>query len=89
MSWSRAPCWTEHVALPKPDLAIFFRLDALTGSDRWASYPKDIAGCLLPDGGEERCFPSFFMEVKRSADNLEAAFQANLHSASQALYNTF
>lgn len=79
----------EHVTMPKPDLAIFFRLNALTGANIWASYPREIAGCLRPDGGEERCFPFFFMEVKRSADNLEAAFRANLHSASQALYNIF
>jgi hypothetical protein len=80
---------SEHMSLPKPDLAISFRLAALTGSDPWASYPSEIAGCLRPDGSEERCFPFFFIEVKRCADNLEAAFRANLYSASQALYNIF
>ena len=36
----------------------------------------------------KRCFPFFLKEVKRSRDNFEAAFRPNLHSASQALYNT-
>lgn len=79
----------KHITRPKPDLAIFFRLDALTGERIWDSYPDEIADCLRPDGGDERCFPFFFMEVKRSADNLEAAFRANLYSASQSLYNIF
>ncbi|KIX09790.1 uncharacterized protein Z518_00871 [Rhinocladiella mackenziei CBS 650.93] len=79
----------EHVTLPKPDLAVFFKLEALTGPNIWAPYPKEMAGSLRPDGGPERCFPFLFMEVKRSADNLESAFRANLHSASQALYNIF
>jgi hypothetical protein len=78
-----------EVTLPKPDLAIFFKLSALTGSSVWAPYPNEISRCLRPDGGDERCFPFFFMEVKRAADNLESAFRANLLSASQALYNIF
>jgi hypothetical protein len=77
------------VTLPKPDLAIFFKLSALTGASAWAPYPSEISHCLRPDGGDERCFPFFFIEVKKAAGDLESAFRANLHSASQALYNIY
>lgn len=79
----------HRVSLPKPDLAIFFKLNALTGTSVWAPYPNEIGHCLRPDGGDERCFPFFFMEVKKAAGDLESAFRANLHSASQALFNIF
>jgi hypothetical protein len=79
----------QEVALPKPDLAIFFKLGSLLGSNVWAPYPGEISCCLRPDGGDERCFPFFFMEVKGADGNIESAFRANLLNASQALYNIF
>jgi hypothetical protein len=44
---------------------------------------------MRPDGGVGRCFPFIFMEAKRGAHDLEPAYMANLHSASQALFNIY
>jgi hypothetical protein len=79
----------DEVTLPKPDLAVSFTLEAFTGSDTSSPFPKDIGACMRPDGGIGRCFPFIFMEVKRGAHDLDSASMANLHSASQALFNIY
>ena len=79
----------DDVTLPKPDLAVSFTLEAFTGADTSSPVPKEISKCMRPDGGVTRCFPFIFMEVKRGAHDLKTAFMANLHSASQALYNIY
>lgn len=80
----------DVVTLPKPDLAIFFKPEALTGENKvYSPIPKQISSCMRPDGGLKRCFPFVFMEVKKAAHDLESASMANMHSASQALYNIY
>lgn len=78
----------EAVSLPKPDLAIFFKLESLT-TDLSVTFPKVLSECLRPDGGTWRCFPFLFIEAKRRGNDLEQAYLANAHSASQALYNMY
>jgi hypothetical protein len=79
----------DEVTLPKPDLAVSFTLEAFTGTDTSSPFPKEIGSCMRPDGGVGRCFPFIFMEAKRGAHDLEPASMANLHSASQALFNIY
>jgi hypothetical protein len=79
----------DKITLPKPDLAIFFKLEALTGTDTSSPVPKEISNCMRPDGGVGRCFPFVFIEAKRAAHDLETASMANMHSASQALFNIY
>ena len=79
----------DEVTLPKPDLAVSFTLEAFTGTDTSSPFPKQISACMRPDGGVGRCFPFIFMEAKRGAHDLEPAYMANLHSASQALFNIY
>lgn len=79
----------DDISLPKPDLAISFTLKSFTGDeDDSAPIPTDLERCISPDGGD-RCFPFLFMEVKKAAADLQDAEMANLHSASQALYNMY
>jgi hypothetical protein len=79
----------DEVTLPKPNLAVSFTLEAFTGTDTSSPFPKEIGSCMRPDRGVGRCFPFIFVEVKRGAHDLESASMANLHSASQALFNIF
>jgi hypothetical protein len=79
----------DDISLPKPDLAISFALKSLTiAKDRSDPIPPDLAKCLFPDNGN-RCFPFLFFEVKKAGADLQDAYTANLHSASQALYNIY
>ncbi|KAL9096789.1 MAG: hypothetical protein Q9165_001277 [Trypethelium subeluteriae] len=79
----------DDLSLPKPDLAISFTRTSLTGDvDDSDPIPKDLEKCISPDGGD-RCFPFLFMEVKKAAADLQAAFLPNLNNASQALYNMY
>lgn len=79
----------DDISQPKPDLAISFTLKSFTGEeDDSAPIPKALEKCMSPDGGL-RCFPFLFFEVKRGASDLQEAYLANLHSASQALYNIY
>ncbi|MCJ1251132.1 hypothetical protein MMC30_008363 [Trapelia coarctata] len=79
----------DEIALPKPDLAISFTLKSFTGAeDDSDPIPTDLERCISPDGGS-RCFPFLFMEVKKAAADLQDAEMANLHSASQALFNMY
>jgi len=79
----------DDISLPKPDLAISFTLNAFTvAEDESDPIPPDLAKCLSPDGGN-RCFPFLFFEVKKAGADLQDAYTANLHSASQALYNIY
>ncbi len=79
----------DDVSLPKPDLAISFTLESFTGEeDDSDPIPSDLKRCISPDGGN-RCFPFLFMEVKKAGSDLQDAYIANLHSASQALYNMY
>lgn len=79
----------DEVTLPRPDLAIFFRYESFFSEGDDISIPSELNRSLCPDGAAHRCFPFFFMEVKRAKAELEAAFIANLHSASQALFNIY
>ena len=79
----------DDISLPKPDLAISFTLKSFTGEDDDSDpIPSDLEKCISPDGGS-RCFPFLFMEVKKAASDLQDAYMANLHNASQALYNIY
>jgi len=80
-------CDDDDISLPKPDLAVSFTLRSLTRrGDRSDPIPRELKPSLSPDGGI-RCFPFLFFEVKRAAADLQEAYVANLHSASQALFN--
>lgn len=77
------------IKMPKPDLAISFKLSSLTvDKDNADPIPLELASCLSPDGGF-RCFPFLFMEVKKAGADLADAERDNLYSASQALYNIY
>lgn len=79
----------DDISLPKPDLAISFTLNSFTGDeDDSDPIPTDLERCISPDAGD-RCFPFLFIEVKKAAADLQDAEMANLHSASQALYNMY
>ena len=79
----------DEISLPKPDLAISFTLRSFTGEeDDSDPIPAELERCISPDGGD-RCFPFLFMEVKKAAADLQDAYLANLHNASQALYNIY
>lgn len=77
---------------PKPDLAIFFKYGSLVGTDivsRSAAIPDDLKSCISPDNDQLRCFPFIFIEAEKGFDNLKHAVLANMHSASQALFNIY
>ncbi|RFU25001.1 hypothetical protein B7463_g11332, partial [Scytalidium lignicola] len=79
----------DEISLPKPDLAISFTLNSFTiAEDDSDPIPPELASCLSPDGGN-RCFPFLFFEVKKAGADLQDAYVANLHSASQALCNIY
>lgn len=79
----------DDISLPKPDLAISFTLKSFTGElDDSDPIPLELERCISPDGGD-RCFPFLFFEVKKAGADLQDAYTANLHSASQALYNIY
>ncbi|MCJ1258043.1 hypothetical protein MMC24_005872 [Lignoscripta atroalba] len=79
----------DEISLPKPDLAISFTLESFTGEeDDSDPIPLELEKSISPDGGD-RCFPFLFMEVKKAASDLQEAYMANLHNASQALYNMY
>jgi hypothetical protein len=79
----------DDISLPKPDLAISFTLRSFTGEDDDSDpIPAELEKCISPDGGD-RCFPFLFFEVKKAGADLQDAYTANLHSASQALYNIY
>ena len=79
----------DDISSPKPDLAISFTLKSFTGGeDDSDPVPIELERCMSPDGGP-RCFPFLFMEVKKATVELTEAYMANLHSASQALYNMY
>lgn len=74
---------------PKPDLAISFDHSSITNSEM-TDFPPELVSCLHPGKtGDERWFPFFFMEAKKLDGSLSHAFQRNLCSASQALFNIF
>lgn len=78
-----------EISLPKPDLAVSFKLESFTvAEDDSDPIPQDLAKCISPDGGG-RCFPFLFFEVKKAGADLQEAYTANLHSASQALFNIY
>ena len=82
----------NSITAPKPDLAIFFRFDSLMGAGVEAmSLPilKTLKACMSSDGSIYRCFSFMFLEAKKGVHDLTPALMANMHSASQALYNIF
>ncbi len=78
----------DTISSPRPDLAMFFTLKSFTGEAIDDPIPSELEKCISPDGGD-RCFPFLFMEVKKAGADLQDAYTANLHSASQALYNMY
>ncbi|KAI1750268.1 hypothetical protein F4782DRAFT_532591 [Xylaria castorea] len=82
----------NSISAPKPDLAIFFRFNSLVGQGPyWKSAPirDDLRPCMSPDGYIQRCFPFIFIEAKKGFRDLTPALMANMHSASQALFNIY
>ncbi|OAG40705.1 hypothetical protein AYO21_05003 [Fonsecaea monophora] len=80
---------SSKITQPKPDLAISFHRDVFIESIL-LEYPIELGSCLHPGKrGRERWFPFLFMEAKREDSSLRAAFEKNLYSTSQALFNIF
>ncbi|GAP84235.1 hypothetical protein SAMD00023353_0700270 [Rosellinia necatrix] len=82
----------NSIPAPKPDLAIFFRYSSLVGRGTyWKStpIPDYLKPCMSPDGYIQRCFPFVFIEAKKGFRDLTPALVANMHSASQALFNIY
>ncbi|KAJ2993907.1 hypothetical protein NUW58_g1186 [Xylaria curta] len=82
----------NSISTPKPDIAIFFRFDSLVGRGAsWKStpIPDHLKPCMNPDGSIQRCFPFIFIEAKKGFHDLTPALMANMHSASQALFNIY
>ena len=79
----------DGISLPKPDLAISFKLQAFTEEEADSDpIPDHLEKTISPDG-DERCFPFLFIEVKKARAEVEEAYRTNLHTASQALYNMY
>lgn len=78
----------DIISQPKPDLAMFFTQESFTEEYFDDPIPSELMQCISPDG-EGRCFPFLFMEVKKATADLQEAYLANLHSASQALHNIY
>ena len=79
----------DDITQPKPDLSISFtHASFIRGVGESAAFPTELEKCISPDG-VRRCFPFLFMEVKKAAADLQDAYLANLHSASQALYSIY
>ena len=74
----------ETVALPKPDLALSFTSDSFTGQSTDDPIPAKLEETISPEN-DDRCFPFFFMNLMKG--NVEEAYNSNLLTASQALYN--
>ncbi|KAI0967035.1 hypothetical protein F4678DRAFT_483390 [Xylaria arbuscula] len=80
----------DKISGPKPDLAVFFNTEALLGSDGFsAPIPPSLESCIFPDNYPRRCFPFVFIEAKKAFQDITAAVYANMHSASQALFNIY
>ncbi|TGJ86587.1 hypothetical protein E0Z10_g2198 [Xylaria hypoxylon] len=82
----------NSISAPKPDLAIFFHFNSLVGPGLyWQStpVPDHLKPCMSPDGSIERCFPSIFIEAENGFHDLTTALMANMHSASQVLFNIY
>ncbi|KAK5625616.1 hypothetical protein RRF57_001332 [Xylaria bambusicola] len=80
------------IPAPKPDLAIFFRFNSLVGRGLYQKstpIPDNLKACMSPDGSIQRCFPFIFIEAKKGFHDLTPALMANMHSASQALFNIY
>ncbi|KAI0517765.1 hypothetical protein F5B22DRAFT_602325 [Xylaria bambusicola] len=80
------------IPAPKPDLAIFFRFKSLVGRGPYQKstpIPDGFKACMSPDGSINRCFPFIFIEAKKGFHDLTPALMANMHSASQALFNIY
>ena len=77
---------SDKIKMPKPDLAMSFKLSSLTmDKDGADPVPSQLESCSQPDGGF-RYFPFLFMELKKAEADLADAERDNLYSASQALY---
>ncbi|KAI0409945.1 hypothetical protein F4802DRAFT_611660 [Xylaria palmicola] len=80
----------DEVSGPTPDLAIFFNTESLLGSEGFsAPIPPSLKSCIFPDDYVRRCFPFVFIEARAAFHNIKSALYANMHSASQALFNIY
>ncbi|KAI0530423.1 hypothetical protein GGR58DRAFT_508420 [Xylaria digitata] len=91
-SYALSSTENNRIPAPNPDLAIFFSFDSLVGEGPyWRSMPlsDSFKLCMSPGGDIERCFPFTFIEAKMGFHDLTPALMANMHSASQALFNIY
>ncbi|KAI0808576.1 hypothetical protein GGR55DRAFT_198297 [Xylaria sp. FL0064] len=82
----------NNIVEPKPDLAVFFRFNSLVGPGPYLPsipIPERLKPCISPDGYTNRCFPFLFIEAKKGFHDLTPALMANMHHASQALFNIY
>lgn len=83
------PTKDDEIPLPKPDLAISFKLQSFTRGEADSNpIPDDLERTISPDG-HKRCFSFLSMEVKKAEADLQDAYMTNLNNASQALYNMY
>lgn len=78
----------DRIALPRPEIALFFTRLSFTEKDDSAPIPEDLESCMFPDG-IDRCFPFLFVELEKTTSDLDFASLVNLRSATQALYNIY
>ncbi|KAI0413208.1 hypothetical protein F5X98DRAFT_391160 [Xylaria grammica] len=80
----------DNITGPEPDIAIFFKTDAMCQSGKHPiTIPIKMIPCIFPDGYGRRCFPFVFIEAKGFFEDITPALHANMHSASQALFNIY
>lgn len=85
----------RFLTVPKPDLAICFRREAVIPEDLWCNIPKATRGlaCYENTGieGTKRAFHFLTIEAKRGATSTgdTKAMLQSLNNASQGLHNMF
>ncbi|MCJ1383616.1 hypothetical protein MMC17_006730 [Xylographa soralifera] len=84
-----------RLALPKPDLAVAFKLEAVM-PEAALRFLGDFEGAMCPEslnkeGSYDRAFPFFSMEVKGSQAvfGVSVANRQNFNNSSQGLYNIY
>ena len=76
------------ISQPTPDFAMFFTLNSFTEDDVDDLAPPDLHWCMSPDP-DSQCFSFLFMKTDHRDADPQKAVNANLLSASQALFNMY
>jgi hypothetical protein len=82
---------SDNVGGLRPDLAVFFTGNAITGEEDFneCKSPDDLRLYMCPDNSMNRCFPFLFIEAKKSGDSFDMAIAQAMKVTSQALWNIY